>query len=58
MARLSIKILEMKLHIQSSVKSIGKRKKNNIFFQNIIVKNYVQIKTAHINIMSKYTNKI
>ena len=28
--RLSIKILEMKLHIQSSAKSIGKRKKTHI----------------------------
>jgi hypothetical protein len=32
--RLSIKILEMKLHIQSSVKSIGKRKKKHILSKN------------------------
>jgi hypothetical protein len=31
--RLSIKILEMKLHIQSSFKSIGKRKKNTYFIK-------------------------
>jgi hypothetical protein len=32
--RLSIKILEMKLHIQSSVKSFGKRKKTHILSKN------------------------
>jgi hypothetical protein len=36
MARLSIKILEMKLHIQSSVKSIGKRKKKTYFFKTLL----------------------
>jgi hypothetical protein len=34
--RLSIKILEMKLHIQSSVKSFGKRKKNPYFIKKLL----------------------